>query len=73
MVVAALAEAALSRYTSVTGSLYHTPPVDLPQGVLPLLRTTLPFPNREDGLVVMDLFAGVDTTLLSLLRTSTKL
>ena len=36
MDVAALAKAALPQCISVTGSLYQTPPVDLPQGVLPL-------------------------------------
>ena len=49
MDVAALAEAALPQYISVTGSLYQTPPVDLPQGVLPVSRKTVPFPSREDG------------------------
>ena len=72
MDVAALAEAAMPQYISVTGSLYQTPPVDLPQGVLPLSQTTVPFPSRKEGWVVLDLFAGVGTTLFSLLRTGTK-
>ena len=72
MDVAALAEAALPQYIYVTGSLYQTPPMDFPQGVLPLSRTTVTFPSREDGLVVLDLFSSVGTILLSLLRTGTK-
>ena len=72
MDVAALAEAALPQYISVTGSLYQTPLVDLPQGVLPLSQTTILFPCWQDGLVVLDLFSGVGTTLLSLIRTGTK-
>ena len=70
--VAALAEAALPQYVSVAGGLYETQPPNLPQGVQPLSRTTVPFPNHEDGLVVLDLFYGVGTTLLSSLRTRTK-
>ena len=46
MDVAALAKATLPLYISVTRSLYPTLPVDLPQGVLPLSRTTVPFPSR---------------------------
>ena len=70
--VAALAKAALPQYISVAGSLCQIPPVDLPQGVRPLSHTTVPFPSREDGLVVLDLFSGVGTTSLSLLRRGTK-
>ena len=70
--VAALAKAALPQYVSVSRSVYQTPPVDLPQGVLQLSQTTVPFSSREDGLVVLHLFSGIGTTLLSLLRTSTK-
>ena len=71
--VAALAEAALPHYISVVGGLCQTPPVDPPQGVRPLSRATIPFPSWEDGLVLLDLFSGVGTTLLSLLRTGAKL
>ena len=46
--------------------------MDLPHGIRQLSRTKVPFPSVEDGLVVMDLFSGVGTTLLSLLRTGTK-
>ena len=70
--VAAMAEAALAQYISVAGGLFKTPPGDLPQGVRPLSRTIVPFPSREGGLLVLDLFSGVGTTLLSLLRTRTK-
>ena len=72
MDVAALAEAVLPQYISVAGSLCRTSPVVLPQGVRPLSRTTVPFPSWEDGLVVLHFFSGVGTTLLSLLRTGTK-
>ena len=72
MDVAALAEAAVPQYIFVIGSLYQTPPVDSPGGVLPLSRTTVPFPSLGDGLVVLDLFSCVATTLLSLLRKGTK-
>ena len=72
MDVAALAGAALPQHISVTGSLYQTQPVDFPHGVLPLSRAKVPSPSQEDGLVVLDLFSGINTTLLSLLRTGTK-
>ena len=71
MDVAALAEAAPPQYISVAGGLCQTPPVDLPQGVRPLSRMKVPFPSREDGLVVLDIFYGVGTTLLSPQRTGT--
>ena len=57
MDVAALAEMAPPQYISVTGSLYQTPRVDLPRGVLPMSRTTVPFTSQEGGLVVLDLFS----------------
>ena len=69
--VAALAKVALPQYVSVAGGLYQTQPPDLPQGVQPLSRTTVPFSSREGSLVVLDLFSGVGTTLLGLLRTGT--
>ena len=72
MDVAALAEAALQLYITVAGGLCQTPPVDLLQGVRPLSRTKVPFPSWEDGVVVLDLFSSVGTTLLSLLQTRTK-
>ena len=46
--------------------------MDLLQVLRPLSRTTVPFPSREDGLVVLDSFSSSGTTLLSLLRTCTK-
>ena len=70
--VAALTKAALPLYISGAECLCQTQPLDPPQGVRPLLRKTVPFPSREDGLMVLDLFSRVGTTLLSLLRTGTK-
>ena len=72
MDVAALAKAAVQKFISMAGTLCAISPVDLPHGVRPLSRTTVPFPSREDGLVVLDLFSGVGTTLLSLLCTASK-
>ena len=57
---------------SIGGGTHHPQPTGRLQNITPQPPTTVPFPKREEGIVVFDLFLGVGTTLLSLLQTRTK-
>ena len=67
--VTALAEAPLPQYLSVARGRTQSRPMSLPQNITALPRTTVSFLKHEEGIVVMDLFLGVGTALLSLLKT----
>ena len=54
--VTTLAEAALPQHMSTAGGTPPPPPTHLPKAIVPLHRTTVPFPKRE-------IFSGIGTTM----------
>ena len=71
--VKALAEAALPQYVRKAGGTPQPQLEGLLPTVSPLPQVTVPFPQKEGGIVVLDLFSGVRTTVLGLLRTGVKI
>ena len=52
--VTTLVEDALPQHMLTAGGTPPSRPSALPANVVPLPRTTVPFPQREDGIVILD-------------------